>query len=379
MLARANLQIAAMRRHLIISIVFWAAAVWVSPAWSQTLERGVPPCSKEKVAAARDGAERNSPASIYALARYYSTGKCIAGDGVEAIKLYRRAADLGYPAAYYNLGIIAAANGDYRAAETSWLRGASLGHRGSELQLGILYSWPQLDVADDVKSYAWLSLAAAQGGAGLGIFDLVLEKVIARLSTADLAKARLYLATLRRQYRAVPAASAMPAETRSELEAGFSGALRGCEAWVLDPKSWANGIGPFVALVGLGDKMGLVDSIDEHALPPPRFRTGNRYLRINATLGAGYILVVSDKIPMCHITGGGNVDLQPVVDAVLASKDFASRWEMVREQPLIDMVSTIFRNRQKPSLSIVISRSQTPGQRLDRVQVQATAGELAPD
>jgi hypothetical protein len=37
-----------------------------------------------------------------------------------------------------------------------------------------------------------------------------------------------------------------PVHAQSELEKGFSGALRGCEKWVLDPASWASGPGPFV-------------------------------------------------------------------------------------------------------------------------------------
>lgn len=125
--------------------------------------------------------------------------------------------------------------------------------------------------------------------------------------------------------------------------------------------------------------MSPVDSIDEHALPPEQLRVGNRYWRINSTLGAGYILVVSDKIPLCHITGGGDTDLQPAVEAVLASREFTSQWEAVKQEPVGDMASTVFRNRKQPSFSMVVSRAKTPGQRLDRVQVQATAGPLRPD
>jgi TPR repeat protein len=139
------------------------------------------------------------------LGRYYSTGKCFAGDGVEALRLYHRAADLDYPPAYYNLGVIEAANQDYVAAEAAWLRGAELGHRGCELMLGILYSWPQLAVGDDTKSYAWLSLAASSGGTGLSGLDEVLKKVTARLTPDDRLKAQEYFAAIRRRYRAIPA------------------------------------------------------------------------------------------------------------------------------------------------------------------------------
>lgn len=168
-------------------------------------------------------------------------------------------------------------------------------------------------------------------------------------------------------------ASAAPAQAQPELERGFAGALRGCEEWVLNPASWAKGIGPFVSAVGLGDRMGLVEQVDEASLPPKELRGGNHYWRINSTQGAGYVLVVSDQLPMCHITGGGDIDLQPSVEAVIATAGFGKRGERVSDQSKGEMESTVFRNREDPSLSIVISRAKQPGQRLDRVQVLATA------
>ena len=171
------------------------------------------------------------------------------------------------------------------------------------------------------------------------------------------------------------AASATSASVgaQPDLEKGLIGALRGCEEWVLNPKSWANGTGPFVATVGLGDRMRLVDQVDEAALPPNALRKSNHYWRINSTRGAGYILVVSDRLPMCHITGGGDTDLQPIVETVIASPDFKNRWELVSDLSINEMASNRFRNREDPSLSIVISRAKLAGQRLDRVQVIATA------
>jgi len=171
-------------------------------------------------------------------------------------------------------------------------------------------------------------------------------------------------------------AFATPAQAQSELELGFSGALRGCEEWVLNPASRDNGFGPFLAKVGLGDKIALVQSVDERSLPPKEFRANNYYWRINSTLGAGYILIVSENIPMCHITGGGDTDLQPVVEAVLGSSEFTSRWERVKDLPHSDMASTVFRNRKQPWFTIVISRAKSSNQRLDRVQVLATAGSM---
>lgn len=166
---------------------------------------------------------------------------------------------------------------------------------------------------------------------------------------------------------------AVPAQTTPDLEEGLAGALRGCEEWVLNPISWAEGFAPFVAAVGLGDRMGRVERVEEVSLPPPDMRRANHYWRINATTGAGFVLVVSDRLPMCHITGGGNVDLQPSVQSVLATNAFTSKWEPISEDAKGDMKSSVFRNRREPALTIVISRAKAAGQRLDRVQVIATA------
>lgn len=174
-------------------------------------------------------------------------------------------------------------------------------------------------------------------------------------------------------FAAVALLLANSAQAQTPLEQGFAGALRGCEEWVLNPKSWASGLAPFVSAVGLGDKMGLVARVDEASLPPKPLRATNRYWRINSTPGAGFVLVVSDQLPMCHVTGGGDTDLQPVVESVLSEHAFADRWEKSGEEAEGDLITTVFRNREEPAFSILVSRAKAPGQRLDRVQVMATA------
>lgn len=168
-------------------------------------------------------------------------------------------------------------------------------------------------------------------------------------------------------------ALSVPAAAQSEVSAGFDGALRGCENWVLDPASWANGLGPFASKLGLGDKAGWVESVNEAALPPPEMRVANHFLRINSTPNAGFILVVSDRAPFCHITGGGGVDLQPIIEGELASATFKGRWEELKSQRRGDLVSTTFRSRSDPKFEMVISRAAKAGGRLDHVQVLASA------
>lgn len=165
----------------------------------------------------------------------------------------------------------------------------------------------------------------------------------------------------------------LPAQAEPNLERGFDGALQGCEEWLLNPASWTEGTGPFIKAVGLGEQMGRVDRVEEVNLPPKQMRRANHYWRINSTSTAGYVLVVSDQLPMCHITGGGGTDLQPSVQTVLSSANFNGRWEQLKTNSKGDLVTTTFRNRQEPALSIIISRAKQAGQRLDRVQVLATA------
>ena len=113
--------------------------------------------------------------------------------------------------------------------------------------------------------------------------------------------------------------------------------------------------------------MARVERVEEVNLPPKQMRRANHYWRINSLPTAGYVLVVSDQLPMCHITGGGAADLQPSVQSVLSSPEFYSRWEQQSNTAKGDMVSTLFRSRKDPALSITISRAKRLGQRLDRV------------
>jgi len=143
--------------------VLWSVACLdVFVASAQSLERDSPSCEPQLISQAREGAAQGDAKQTYMLARYLSTGKCMPGDGKEAIRLYVQSEKLGYPPASYNLGIISAANQDFVSAEGHFALGATLGHRGSELQLGILYSLVPPPVGDNRKAYAWLLLTESR-------------------------------------------------------------------------------------------------------------------------------------------------------------------------------------------------------------------------
>lgn len=164
-----------------------------------------------------------------------------------------------------------------------------------------------------------------------------------------------------------------PVSGKSPLEEGLSGALRGCEEWVLNPSSWIDGPEPFILSTGLKNQIVRVNQVYEVNLPPENLRDGNQFWRINSTTGAGYVLITSDVKPMCHITGGGDADMQPAVEAVLTAPDFLSHWEKLNSTTGDELVSTQFRNRKEPRFSMVVSRAILPGQSKDRLQVVATA------
>lgn len=163
------------------------------------------------------------------------------------------------------------------------------------------------------------------------------------------------------------------AATTDDLQKGFDGALKGCEAWVLDPASWVQGTQPFLAATGLGASIAETGQVEPELLPPPSLRVGNRYWRINSTAKAGYSLIVSDRMAMCHITGGGEVDLQPAVRAVLDSPAFRERWDLSSTRRQGPMVSLSFRNRREPAFEMMVSYAAQAGGGRDHVQVLATA------
>lgn len=173
---------------------------------AQSVETGVPDCAPETVAKAREGADRGEIASIYRMARYYSTGKCISGDGDKAVALYWQAAKSNYPPAFYNLGIVAAGGArDYKTAELMFFRGAQLGHRGSELQLGVLYQLSPPPVHDNAKSYAWLSVTVRRGEAISQEAKGMLEDLERKVTDEERQKGKALALRLWEQFGNVPA------------------------------------------------------------------------------------------------------------------------------------------------------------------------------
>ncbi|TCK17649.1 hypothetical protein DFR30_0884 [Thiogranum longum] len=157
---------------------------------TEPIEKAAPPCNDKLIEKYQKGVEDNNAQSIYMMARYYSTGKCLAGDGKKAIQLYFQAAEQSYPPAFYNVGMILAANQEFEQAAKMFFAGAALGHRGSELQLGILYSLVPPPIGNDLQAYAWLSLTAGRSEPVAEEAKSILKRVKSRLSGSELERAQ---------------------------------------------------------------------------------------------------------------------------------------------------------------------------------------------
>jgi len=180
--------------------VLIASLLGAATSFAQVLERSSPDCSAKAQERVHSGVERNEPASIYLMARYYSMGNCVPGDGQKAFELYQRAAKLEYPPAFYNLGMISASNGSYASAAEFLLMGTVLGHRGSELQLGILYSLVPAPTGDDEKAFAWLSLTSSRNEQVSTEARRQLAIVSKRIDKASREKAEALYASLKEKY-----------------------------------------------------------------------------------------------------------------------------------------------------------------------------------
>ncbi|MBB4000201.1 hypothetical protein [Aureimonas pseudogalii] len=184
---------------------------------------------------------------------------------------------------------------------------------------------------------------------------------------------RLFVFAAAALLAAVPPAVAEGPTPVDPLRTGMEGALRGCETWILDPQSWIDDPAPFLAAIDLSGRVSEAEALPEALLPPEPLRRGNRYWRIGAGGETGYALVVSVDLPMCHVTGGGGEDLQPAAEAVVGSASFTANWSRVEEERSTGIVSTLFRSRKEPKLTLLVSRADAPDARRDRPQVVATA------
>ena len=160
------------------------------------------------------------------------------------------------------------------------------------------------------------------------------------------------------------AAQAVPVEPQS---AAVATSISACELWLLDPASWANDVVAFGRDEGLQPQ----DTVPEVALPPSQFRIALHHWRVSIGEGGMYV-TASDRLPICHLAGGGPFDLQPPVLDVLRAPAFAGRWKVIETRRKGEMMSERYMSTKDAKLTMTVSYAAEPGQRQDRVQFIAT-------
>ena len=160
------------------------------------------------------------------------------------------------------------------------------------------------------------------------------------------------------------AAEAAPIEPQS---AAVATAISACERWLLDPASLANDVAAF----GRDEGLQPPDTVPEAALLPSQFRISLHHWRVSIGEGGVYVSA-SDRLPICHLAGGGPFDLQPSVLGVLRSSAFVERWKVIETQRKSEMISERYVSTEDTKLAMTVSYAFKPGERQDRVQFIAT-------
>ena len=97
----------------------------------------------------------------------YANGQGVVKDYVEAVKWYRKAADQGYAAAQFNLGVTYSDGRGVVKNEVEavkWYRkAADQGNAKAQTNLGYMYANGRGVVKDEIEGYKWYLLAGAQG------------------------------------------------------------------------------------------------------------------------------------------------------------------------------------------------------------------------
>jgi hypothetical protein len=155
-------------------------------------------------------------------------------------------------------------------------------------------------------------------------------------------------------------------------QGGLQTAVAACEAWILDPATWADHISEFPKRAGLEDRLQPQPSVPDVALPPPQLRTALHFWRVPVGQG-GYYVTVSDVQPFCHVAGGGPQDFEPGAEAAIASFVSNGQWAKVHDEARDDLISSELKSKRSGQLTMTVTRAAKAGGATDRVQVLATA------
>ena len=144
---------------------------------------------KEAVKWYRLAADQGYAASQFNLGVLYKDGKGVPQDYAEAVKWYRLAADQGDAGAQNNLGVRydkgVGVPQDYKEAAKWYRLAADQGYARAQNNLGLSYHNGQGTPQDDVMVYMWFNLAAARGIEEAKTNKEVIEKRMTRQQIAE--------------------------------------------------------------------------------------------------------------------------------------------------------------------------------------------------
>ena len=124
--------------------------------------------------------------SQYLQARKYEFGEGGSENPVQAIALYRKAADQGHAAAQYSLGrMYAAGSGvgqDYAEALRWFQKAAAQNYALAQNRIGVMYERGEGVAKDPVEAYKWYFLASRQNE---NIFAVANCEILSRRMTSD--------------------------------------------------------------------------------------------------------------------------------------------------------------------------------------------------
>lgn len=156
------------------------------------------------------------------------------------------------------------------------------------------------------------------------------------------------------------------------LKSGIDTSISACENWLLNPAIWVDNIDKFPEISGL-DKNGLVKvrTIPDVALPPPTARKSLHFWHVNIGENGLYVSS-SDRIPLCHIAGGGPSNFVQSSQALIEQPNFRDKWELLDKNISSDIQTLQYNYISDPKLSLTLSFASNDNLRTDRMQFLAT-------
>lgn len=191
--------------------------------------RGVAEDHGEALVWYRMAADQGYSAALYSLGLMYETGAGVTADVDEALTWYRRAAAEGFAPAQSNFGLMYyQGNGvaeDYGEALSWLLKAAEQDHAAAQFNLGLLYVQDRAVPRDLVQAHFWWSLAAGQGIAQAAAYR---DGVAADMTAAQISEAQELARAWRTEHDARAAASIAPAAAAPpDFDAGKQAYQRG--------------------------------------------------------------------------------------------------------------------------------------------------------